>query len=152
MVLSLVNVGIADQRVFAFSDLQSEAMHRKSLMVFDAAAVVRRQNANGDMRFWIDLTDPFGWVYAGVAGENLWDMRLVSLEFPKLRPNVQLAPGERIMLASELGDDVILRANERLADEDIHLEVFERSRVQRGQDSFDIFLTNVVQGSRVPKE
>jgi hypothetical protein len=147
MVFSLVNVGVADRRVLTFSSSEREAMHHRSSMVFDADAVVQRHNAHNDMRYWIDLADQFGWVYSAVAGQNLWNQRLVSLEFPKLRPNVELIPGDRIVLASASGDDIVLRANETLIPYAIHLEVFEQSRIQRGKDGFDLFLTTVMPGA-----
>jgi len=144
VVFSLINVGVADQRVMAFSGTERAAMHNRASMVFDAAALVSENNPRKDMRFWIDLTDPYGWVYSAVAGQNLWNKRLVSLEFPRVRPNVELNPGDRVMLATGTGDDIVLKANDALAPRALHLEVFERSRVQRGKDGFDVFLTTVM--------
>jgi hypothetical protein len=144
VVFSLINVGVADQRVLTFSSAEREAMHHQADMVLDAGAVVQRHDANRDMRFWVDLTDPYGWVYSAVAGQNLWNKRLVSLEFPKLRPDVELKPGDRVMLASATGDGIVVKANEALIPYAVHLEVFERSRIQRGKDGFDVFLTTVM--------
>jgi hypothetical protein len=51
------------------------------------------------------------------------------------------------MLASSGGDDVLLKANEALASRDVHVEVYQTARIQRGRDGFNLFLTRVVSGA-----
>jgi len=148
LVLSLVNVNVGDRRIFSFSEAQSEAGHRRFLMVFDAASIVRSHNPEGELRHWLSASDPYGWVYAGVAGQNLWNARLVGLEFPRIRPSASLQAGQSLALYSASKDDAISSANESLMARELHLEVFDQVRVTRGPDSFTIFFTCVTPGSR----
>jgi hypothetical protein len=144
VVYSLINVGVADQRALTFSISERQAMHRQSAMVFDTQALVDKHNVDHDLLYWLDLSDAHGWVHAAVAGQNLWDNRLVSLEFPKIRNAVELKDGDRVMLASSTrDDDTVRRADEALAPQGMHLDVFDTSRVQRDGDGFDVIIATV---------
>jgi hypothetical protein len=149
VVFSLLNVGVADRRVLAFSGSERQATQHSSALVLDADAFIREHDPHGEVRYWVDLTDRFGWVYAAVAGQHLWNQRLLSLEFPRLRPDVKLIAGMQVMLASVDDDEtVIARANEALVPQGFHVEVFDKARIQRGNDGFHLYLTKVISGAR----
>jgi len=126
---------------------QRDIMHDRFLMVYDANAALQPYNHDGELRFWYNRNESLGPTFLGIASLHLWGYRLISDLFPSLiypQSGTESPVAGRTIALLTQDDDALWKADDTLQQKGQRAEVLFRRRVQRRDQSFNVFVIKVV--------
>jgi hypothetical protein len=149
-LFAVLNVGVGSTQGLFFDKDTRGARLNKMLIVFDAERALRPYDRDNKVLYWFDAYDPNGPVFTGMAAMHVWSYRMVEYQFPRMQPHTP-ALGNRIAIpTSKEPLEIVDAANAALAERNLHYAVKNVVPVRRGEDSFNILVGQVEEGTRGP--